>query len=51
MNEGKKLMGGLVGFILFVAFAIWMSFAAPCGCYAGAPVKDVPLRCWEERNK
>jgi len=37
-------IGGALFFVLIVA-GIIASFAAPCGCYAGTPVKDVPARC------
>lgn len=31
--------------LLLSALGLYMSYEAPCGMYAGVPLKDVPLRC------
>lgn len=42
-NTGAIIGSGLA--LVLIIAGIVASFSAPCGCYAGTPVKDVPARC------
>lgn len=46
-DENPFTLGIFLICVLLVGAA---SFYAPCGCYAGTAVKDVPLRCIEEKR-
>lgn len=44
MKGNEQAMFIVVAIVLLI-FGVFMSFAAPCGCYAGTSIKDVPARC------
>lgn len=45
MEQHEQAWIGLIATIVVAALVIFAGFYAPCGCYAGTAVKDVPLRC------
>jgi hypothetical protein len=36
----------IAGFVLLIAFGVWMQFFAPCAWFQYDRVKDVPARCF-----
>jgi hypothetical protein len=42
---------GLVCSVVLLVAIVASTFYAPCGCYAGTPAKDVPLRCTDLGKK
>jgi hypothetical protein len=49
-SRKEALVGMTLTFAVFILILV-LSYMAPCGCYAGTPIKDVPLRCIQERPR